>query len=171
MKFSHFLLGVIGLTFTLPSFAASENCNTLIKNIPGTYTLVKRTLSDGTTLSGSNVQGTTIFSPNGYRVTTVAIDKKNKIFSAGLQTKYSFTTTSFSDKLIGLTLFDGKGQPMMKFNQSKASVPITCSNGTLTIQNPPNDPLSSLAFTKTGMTAILNKGSDTGATDIWKKIK
>ena len=166
-------LGLFALPFifSTAAFATTDNCGTLIKDVPGTYTLVKRIMPNGTTLSGSNVQGVTIFSPDGYRVTTVAIDAGNTIFSAGAQTKYSFTSTSFSDKLIALTLFEGTGKPILKFNQSKATVPITCSNGKLTIQNPPVDPLSSLTFTKTGMTAILNKGANTGATDVWKKIK
>ena len=164
------LLAAASLLVATSAFAAESSCESMIKDIPGTYNLVKRTLTDGTVLSGKNVQGTTIFTNDGRRVTAVAINSGKNKFSASVQTEYSFSSTKFSDALNALVLQEGSAPTVYKFNHPKTSVPIVCDNGKLIIKNPPDDPLSTMTFTKNGMTAVLNKGGDSGSVDVWEKV-
>ncbi|HEV2614732.1 MAG TPA: hypothetical protein VGV92_08505 [Gammaproteobacteria bacterium] len=164
------VLGAALSVFTVSAFAENNSCEDIIKNIPGTYTLVKRTMPDGTVYSGKQVQGTTMFAKDGHRVTAVTVDEGKRIFSAAVQTDYSLTSKEFTDTLDALVVQDGSAPLISEHNQPKKSVPVVCEDEKLTIKNPPVDPLSSLTFTKTGMTAVLNKGSDAGAIDEWKKV-
>jgi hypothetical protein len=166
-----FLVSSLFSAFAFPAFAASNNCEALIKDVPGTYKLVKRTMPDGTVLSGPKVQGTTIFTKEGHRVTAVSINTSEDTFSAALQTEYSITGKEFSDTLSALVLQDGKSSAQYKFNQPKATAPVVCNTGTLVVENPPYDPLATLSFTKSGMTASLNKGPEAGAVDEWVRLK
>ena len=158
------------LFYSSSLFASDQNCESIVNDFPGTYTLVKRTLLDGTVLSGSKVQGTTIFTKNGFRVTAVAIKSDKDTFSVAVQTRYSLSSTQFSDKLTALVLQEGTSPIVYQFDHPKSSVPVVCKKGELIINNPPNDPLSTLIFTQTSMTAVLNKGADSGAVGVWKKV-
>lgn len=170
------LLGLVFLFFSASAFATKtiNNCDSLLKNFPGTYKLTKRTLPNGSVLSGSDVQGTLAFTNDGYRVLAIAIhnsrtDENNAI---SLQSRYTLSSNKFTDKLDAFTMQKGKPtDPVLYvFDKSKKSSPVTCENGVLDIQNPPYDPLSDLKFTGTKLTAIVDRGPLKGIVDEWKRI-
>ncbi|HEV2614733.1 MAG TPA: hypothetical protein VGV92_08510 [Gammaproteobacteria bacterium] len=175
MKLLTVVASLAALTLTTSVFAESNNCEQIIKNFPGTYTMVKRTLSDGTVLKGSQVQGTLLYGKDGYSSVTITVrDAKNGTYDmAALQTDYSISSTTFTNKLKAMALQFGKPTSPVKytFDGSKLSSPVVCDNGTLDLKNPADYPLSDLRITAAGiLTAIHSDPELKGAIDEWKRI-
>ncbi len=173
----------LGLLFFITSsfiyssaFASDNSCGEIIKNFPGTYILAKRTLSDGTVLTGPKVQGTLSFGQQGRSSVAISVhNPKNDSYDmVSLQTHYTISAKRFTNQLIAMALqFGTLTSPVhYVFDQPTESSPIVCQNGTLDISHPADYPLSDLKITSQGkMLAYHNDANLNGAIDEWTKIK
>lgn len=169
-----FVLSGIALFFSSSAFAADNNCDNLVKHFPGTYKLTKRTLPDGTIITGSNLQGTLTFTEDGYRILAVVVrnPKTDAYNAASLQSRYTLSPTKFTDKLDAFTMQEGKttDPTLYTFDKSRKSSTVVCENSILDIQNPPYDPLSNLKFNGKQLFAFADRGPLKGIVDEWKRI-
>lgn len=169
-----FVLSGIALFFSSSVFAADNNCESIIKNFPGTYSLIKRTLSNGTVLKGPQAQGTLIYTKDDASAVTISVyNPAEKIYDmVALQTEYSLSSTKFTNKIKAMALQNGKPSSVVKyiFDQPKVSSPVTCENGVLDLKNPADYPLTEIKITKSTLTAYHDDTPPKAAVDEWKKI-
>ena len=153
-------------------------CERLIANFaPATYTLVSRTLPDGTVLQGPRVTGTLSFSESGRRVLALSIDNGDgTFFAANLQTNYTVSETSFTDQLIALVLQENVPNPnpnpvtYLYDLPEQSATNVRCRDGVLTITGPPYDPVVDIVITEDSFTVRIAAGPGQFVVDRWARI-
>lgn len=151
----------------------SSSNNPLLKNFPGIYRLVKRTLPDGKVLKGSNVQGTAVFSKDGHSAINITVHNPadDTYHMLAYQSDFSITDSEFTNTLKALASQYGKSSEPVhySFKQAKKSSPVTIENESVPINQPAHYFLEKLTIIPNGFTT-LRSGPLKGTTDEWEKI-
>ncbi|HEV2614731.1 MAG TPA: hypothetical protein VGV92_08500 [Gammaproteobacteria bacterium] len=150
-----------------------KNASQLIKDFPGIYKLVQRTLPNGKVLKGHDVQGTAVFTKDGHSAINICVHNpaEENYHMLAYQSEYSLSEHEFTNALNAMASQFGKPTEPVQytFNQPKKSSTVVVENGNPVIKNPAYYPLSEFIITSSGFTTH-RAGNLKGVVDEWKKI-
>ncbi len=132
--------------------------------IEGTYKLVKRVLSDGTT--ATDAMGLLTYTKTHRNFNVIWKNKDGKFFSYSLVSTYKLTPTEYSETKIFSIMNDQIGGKEIQYDLSAPSetVPVTMEDGKIMFELP-FDPVS---VTLDG-NKVIAKNPD--FTDYWEKVQ